>query len=166
MFSSITKEKCFNSKCSYLTKNEFEFLDGAYTILAKKKKQRSGLIFAGYRNKTIRKAGVRPGTEHLSRVHKQPNRIYSTEGLHPALPSQESSGRFWIWHDNQVRKLTIQECYRIMGFPDKFKLINNRGELYRQVGNSVSIPMVKEVMGEIKTQLLTLKKKNEPGKIS
>ncbi len=134
--------------------NDFEYLDESYTILEEQKMQDSGLVFAGYRNKTIRKAGVRPGTEHLSRVHKQPNRIYSTEGVHPALPSQESSGRFWIYHDGMVRKLTIQECYRIMGFPDKFMLINNRGELYKQIGNSVAIPMIKEVGKQIKEQLL------------
>ena len=135
-------------------KNDFEFLDEPYTILSEMKTQDSGLIFAGYRNKTIRKAGVRPNTEHLSRVHKQPNRIYSTDGVHPALPSQESSGRFWIYHKNKVRKLTIQECYRIMGFPKEFKLINNRSELYRQVGNSVAVPMIKEVASQIKQQLL------------
>jgi len=135
-------------------KNDFEFLDEPFTILKDQKKQVSGLIFAGYRNKAIRKAGVRPGTEHLSRVHKQPNRIYSTEGVHPALPSQESSGRFWIWHEGKVRKLTIQECYRIMGFPDSFKRIYNKGELYRQIGNSVAIPMIKALSGQIKEQLL------------
>ncbi len=135
--------------------NDFEFLDEPYTILEEMKTQDSGLIFAGYRNKTIRKAGVRPNTEHLSRVHKQPNRIYSTDGVHPALPSQESSGRFWIYHENKVRKLTIQECYKIMGFPKKFRLINNRSELYRQVGNSVAVPMIKEVANQIKQQLIT-----------
>lgn len=135
--------------------NDFEFLDEPYTILEEMKTQDSGLIFAGYRNKTIRKAGVRPNTEHLSRVHKQPNRIYSTDGVHPALPSQESSGRFWIYHENKVRKLTIQECYKIMGFPKKFRLINNRSELYRQVGNSVAVPMIKEVAKQIKEQLIT-----------
>lgn len=137
--------------------NDFEYLNEPYTILDEQKKQISGLIFAGYRNKTIRKAGVRPGTEHLSRVHKQPNRIYSTEGVHPALPSQESSGRFWIWHERKVRKLTIQECYRIMGFPDKFELLNNKSELYKQIGNSVAIPMIKAVSKQIKIQLLKLK---------
>ncbi len=136
-------------------KNDFEFLDEPYTILKEKKKQISGLIFAGYRNKAIRKAGVRPDTEHLSRVHKQPNRIYSTEGVHPALPSQESSGRFWIWHENKVRKLTIEECYKIMGFPSEFKFINSKSELYRQVGNSVAVPMIREVAKQIKKQLLT-----------
>lgn len=133
---------------------DFEFLDEPYTILENQKEQESGLIFAGYRNKAIRKAGVRPGTEHLSRVHKQPNRIYSTKGVHPALPSQESSGRFWIYHEGKVRKLTINECYRIMGFPEKFKFIDSKSELYKQIGNSVCIPMVKALGIEIKSQLL------------
>jgi DNA (cytosine-5)-methyltransferase 1 len=132
----------------------FEYLDEPYTLVENCKVQDSGLIFIGYRNKAIRKAGVRPGTENLSRVHKQPNRIYSTDGVHPALPSQETSGRFWIYHDEQVRKLTIKECYNIMGFPNKFQMINNTSELYRQVGNSVCVPMIKEISREIKEQLL------------
>jgi len=115
-FSKIEKKAKPALKHFLDKENDFEYLDEPYTILDEQKTQDSGLIFAGYRNKTIRKAGVRPGTEHLSRVHKQPNRIYSTEGVHPALPSQESSGRFWIWHKESVRKLTIQECYKIMGF--------------------------------------------------
>lgn len=153
-FSKIKKQPKPILKYFLDKENDFEYLDEPYTILEEQKRQDSGLIFAGYRNKTIRKAGVRPGTEHLSRVHKQPNRIYSTEGVHPALPSQESSGRFWIWHEGKVRKLTIDECYRIMGFPDNFKKIYNRGELYKQIGNSVAIPMIKAIGEQIKIQLL------------
>lgn len=156
-FSKIKKQQKPVLKDFLDKENNFEYLDEPYTILDEQKRQDSGLIFAGYRNKTIRKAGVRPGTEHLSRVHKQPNRIYSTEGVHPALPSQESSGRFWILHEGKVRKLTIEECYRIMGFPDNFKMIYNRGELYKQIGNSVAIPMIKAVAEQIKTQLLNPK---------
>jgi len=132
----------------------FEYLNEPYTILEDFRIQESGLIFIGYRNKKIRKAGVRPGTENLSRVHKQPNRIYSSDGLHPALPSQESSGRFWIYDKGEVRKLTINECYKIMGFPDKFIKTSNLGESYRQIGNSVCIPMIKEITKQIKAQLL------------
>lgn len=135
-------------------RGEFEYLNEPYTILSDMKTQPSGLIFAGYRNKNIRKAGVRPGTEHLSRVHKQPNRIYSIEGIHPALPSQESSGRFWIFDGLKVRKLTINECYKIMGFPSDFIKSYNLGEQYRQIGNSVCIPMIQEIIKEIKNQLL------------
>ncbi|MCC8118514.1 MAG: DNA cytosine methyltransferase [Bacteroidales bacterium] len=138
---------------------DFEFLDPSeYTILSETKMQpHSGLIFAGYRNKTIRKVGVRPGTEHLSRVHKQPNRIYSVNGIHPTLPSQESSGRFFILtEDNKVRKLTINECWRLMGFPDKYKKISAIGQQYRQIGNSVCVKMIEAIAKEIKTQLLNL----------
>ena len=133
----------------------FEYLDPSeYTLINHPKKQPgSGLVFAGYRNKSIRKVGVRPGTEHLSRVHKQPNRIYSVHGIHPTLPSQESSGRFFILtEDNRVRKLTIDECWRIMGFPESYIKVSSVGEQYRQIGNSVCVPMIEAVAKEIKRQ--------------
>lgn len=136
---------------------DFEYLNPKeYTLIDNPKRQPdSGLIFAGYRNKSIRKAGVRPGTEHLSRVHKQPNRIYSVQGIHPTLPSQESSGRFFILlEDKRVRKLTINECWRIMGFPDNFIRVSSIGQQYRQLGNSVCVKMIEEIAKEIKRQLL------------
>ena len=133
---------------------KYEYLQEPYTILDQFTVQPSGLIFVGYRNKKIRKAGVKSGTENLSRVHKQPNRIYSIHGVHPALPSQESSGRFFVYDGNKVRKLTIDECYRLQGFPDEFIKETNLGEEYRQIGNSVCIPMIHEIVKQIKLQLL------------
>jgi DNA (cytosine-5)-methyltransferase 1 len=136
---------------------DFEFLDEKdYTILSKNlwKTQGSGLIFCGYRNKSIRKAGTRPNTEHLSRVHKQPNRIYHIDGTHPTIPSQESSGRFWIYDGKRVRRLTIRECYRLQGFPDDFVLNDRLSACYNQVGNAVAVPMIEAVYKQIKEQLL------------
>ena len=141
---------------------DFEFLEPhEYTLIEHPRQQEdSGLIFAGYRNKSIRKVGVRPNTLHLSRVHKQPNRIYSVNGIHPTLPSQESSGRYFILtRDNQVRKLTIDECWRIMGFPRTFVRPSAIGEQYRQLGNSVCVPMIRSVAKEVVHQLL--EEKNE-----
>lgn len=133
---------------------DFEYLEpNEYTIIDNPKVQSSGLIFAGYRNKAIRKAGVRPGTEHLSRVHKQPNRIYSVKGVHPTLPSQEVSGRYYIYTlDKRVRKLTIGECYRLMGYSEDFIKVSSIAEQYRQIGNSVCVPMIFEIAKEIKKQ--------------
>jgi len=137
------------------THGNFEYLEEKdYTLIENPIVQKkSGLFFVGYRNKSIRKAGVRPGTEHLSRVHKQPNRIYSVMGTHPTLPSQETSGRFWILlPDNRVRKLTIDECFRIMGFPSDFVRPSSVGEQYKQIGNSVCVPMVEAVASAIMQQ--------------
>lgn len=84
---------------------EFEYLDEEeYTLIDNPKRQQSGLIFVGYRNKNIRIKGTRENTNHLSRVHKQPNRIYSSDGTHPTLSSGESAGRYFIHHDNRVRR--------------------------------------------------------------
>ena len=136
------------------TEGSFEYMSDPYTLIENPKTQdKSGLLFVGYRNRPIRKVGVRPGTEHLSRVHKQPNRIYSALGIHPTLPSQETSGRFWILTpDNKVRKLTINECFRIMGFPNDFKRPSAVGEQYKQIGNSVCVPMIHSVANAIKNQ--------------
>lgn len=138
----------------YLDKEgEFEFLSpDEYTLINNYKKQKSGLIFIGYRNKKIRTVGVRPNTEHLSRVHKQPNRIYSAEGMHPTLASQETSGRYWIYVDGKVRKLTLNECFRFMGFPEDFKKIGPKSELYKRIGNSVCVNMVEAIAKQIKLQ--------------
>ena len=135
-------------------RDDFEYLDESeYTLIQTPKKQLSGLIFSGYRNKKIRKNGVRENTEHLSRVHKQPNRIYSSEGTYPTLSSQEPTGRYFIYHNGKVRKLTLFECYRLMGFPDNFKKIGATSKQYNRVGNSIVVPMVVEIAREVNNQL-------------
>ena len=137
-------------------KGDFEYLkEQDYTLIDHPVRQKfSGLIFTGYRNKNIRKKGVKPNTEHLSRVHKQPNRIYSALGIHPTIPSQEPSGRFFIYlpEEKKVRKLTIRECYRIMGFPDSFKIYEKKQEAYKQIGNSINVNMVQAIAQQIKQQ--------------
>lgn len=147
----------------------FEYLkESEYTLLDKRfvrPQPKTGLIFCGYRNKGLWKKGIRPGTEHLSRCHRQPNRIYSVEGIHPTLPSQETSGRFWIYNptEKNVRKLTINECYKLMGFPDTFKRDENKGNAYKQVGNSVVIPMIIDIAKEIISQGFSEGKNGEFG---
>jgi len=137
-------------------RDDFEYLDESeYTLIQNPKKQLSGLIFSGYRNKKIRKNGVRENTEHLSRVHKQPNRIYSSEGTHPTLSSQEPTGRYFIYHNGKVRKLTLLECYRLMGFPDDFKKIGTTSKQYNGVGNSIVVPMVVKIAKEVNNQLFS-----------
>lgn len=139
------------------TKADFEILkENEYTIIKEIKRQpKSGLIFIGYRNKKIRTVGVREGTEHLSRVHKQPNRIYSADGTHPTLASQESSGRYWIYVDGKVRKLTIDECYKFMGFPKDFKKVGLKSKLYERIGNSVCVNVIEAVANELYNQFFT-----------
>ena len=138
-------DKTDTSTFEYLDKSEYTLIDSKYI----KRQEKSGLMFVGYRNKKTRSAGTRPNTEHLSRVHKQPNRIYSVDGIHPTLPSQESSGRFYIYDGVSVRKLTLDECFRFMGFPEDFHKIGNKSQLYNRIGNSICVNMVASVATEL-----------------
>lgn len=49
--------------------------------------------------------------------------------------------------DFGIRKLTPRECFRFQGYPDNFKLPKTIADsaLYKQAGNSVSVPVVKAV---------------------
>ena len=50
-----------------------------------------------------------------------------------------------------IRKLTPRECARFQGFPDSFKLPDIApSHLYKQIGNSVSVPVVERIAKEMK----------------
>ncbi|MBK5645676.1 MAG: DNA cytosine methyltransferase [Acinetobacter sp.] len=55
------------------------------------------------------------------------------------------SNRLGIYHNGQLRKITPRECARIQGYPDSYKLINDQA-VYKQMGNGVSVPVVKKVL--------------------
>ena len=139
-------------------RSDFIYLDKSkYTLINNPKVSPNGMKFVGYLNKNIRKRGIREGTLHLSRVHKQPNRIYDANYIHPCLCAGESSGRYHILTEHGVRKLTLLECFRLQGFPDEFKKIVSTTQLYKQIGNSVSVPVISAIGKEIKFNLMKLK---------
>ena len=48
------------------------------------------------------------------------------------------------------RKLTPRECARIQGFPETFNLTAaSDPQLYKQFGNSVSVPVIRAIAAEI-----------------
>ena len=53
--------------------------------------------------------------------------------------------------DKDIRKLTPRECARLQGFKDSFKLPYNlaKSALYKQIGNSVSVPVIEKIAKNI-----------------
>lgn len=50
---------------------------------------------------------------------------------------------------NQKRKLTTNECLKIQGYPNNFKIRPNYSQSYKQIGNSVSVTVIKALAKEI-----------------
>ena len=86
--------------------------------------------------------------------NKQANRVYSPDGISPTL-NTGTGGRLepkFILSDKdgyRVRKLTPRECFRLQGFPDDYfdraKEVCSDSQLYKQAGNSVTVPVVYEI---------------------
>lgn len=117
-----------------------------------KTQKKTGMRFCGYIHGELRKNGARENTEHLSRVHKQTARIHSVDGNHPTLSASETSGRYHIYDGKGVRKLTLNECYKLMDYPNTFIKHPTKGTAYKQIGNSVCVKVCEEILREMSTQ--------------
>lgn len=84
-------------------------------------------------------------------------RIYvrkNMSGMCPTLTANMGTGGHnvpIIRDDHDIRKLTEYECLAFQGFPDKFVFPDNvaRGQRYKQIGNSVSIPVITSIAKNI-----------------
>lgn len=63
--------------------------------------------------------------------------------------------------DGKIRKLTARECARMQGFPEDFKIPENRNIAYKQFGDSVSVPVLRLIFAEIIKQYPDLKNKRD-----
>lgn len=74
-------------------------------------------------------------------------------GVCPTLTANMGTGGHnvpIIKDDKGIRKLTPRECARIQGFPNSYKLPNIADStLYKQFGNSVSVPVIQAVAIQI-----------------
>lgn len=61
-----------------------------------------------------------------------------------------------------IRKLTIRECARLQGFPEDFTFPVSRTQVYKQLGNTISIPVIAEIAKEIYKILMKSQAKYQP----
>jgi len=56
-----------------------------------------------------------------------------------------------VWDDFGIRKLTLRECLAFQGFPKNYYFPNTItiDDAYKQIGNTVSVPVIKRIAEEI-----------------
>lgn len=57
-----------------------------------------------------------------------------------------------------IRKLTPRECFNVQGFPKDYVLPEDvsNGQLYKQAGNSVAVPVVRRIAEQIMKAIQTV----------
>lgn len=72
--------------------------------------------------------------------------FFAKTGVSPCLTAKMGTGGNNVpIIVNTMRKLTEQECLKIMGFPEWYKIRKNYSQSYKQVGNSVIVPILTEI---------------------
>lgn len=72
------------------------------------------------------------------------------QGISITLTASDSN-RLGIVQNNVARRITPRECARLQGYPDSYKLLDNDNAVYKQMGNGVSVPVIKEVLSNFIT---------------
>lgn len=52
-------------------------------------------------------------------------------------------------NNSNPRRLSPRECARLMGYPDKFKIVVSQTQAYKQFGNSVVVPLIEDLAKSI-----------------
>lgn len=112
------------------------------------------------------KEGVQNFYDKLEEAIKSQNSVYqwrrqyvreNKSGVVPTLTANMGTGGHnvpLILSSHGIRKLTPRETFNVQGFPEDFKLpeISN-GQLYKQAGNSVVVPVIKRIADKIASAL-------------
>lgn len=77
------------------------------------------------------------------------SKIFATTLVSTYHKIQRLTGTFVKDGSTGLRLLTENECKALMGFPKKFKFPVSRTQMYRQLGNAVAVPVIKELSKEV-----------------
>ena len=59
------------------------------------------------------------------------------------------TNRLGVFYKNRIRRITPREAARIQGFPNNFILNPNDNLAYSQLGNAVSVPVVRCIVADL-----------------
>lgn len=86
-------------------------------------------------------------------------KVLDPKGIAPTLVAMDMEHLF-VGDGDGIRKLSLREGLRLFGYPDDFKFDVSLQDGYDLLGNTVVVPVIKQVALRVLT-ILTEKKKNE-----
>lgn len=76
------------------------------------------------------------------------NKILDDDGIAPTIVATEAD-RLGVLDNNGIRRLSERECLRFFGFPEHYQSNIKHDDLYDLIGNTVVVPIIKEVAKQI-----------------
>jgi len=84
------------------------------------------------------------------KTHEQSGRVYDPEGIGATIHTMGGGNQEpKVVQDYKIRRLTPRECFRLMDFPDTFKMPCSDTQMYKQAGNSIVVNVLAEIIKKI-----------------
>lgn len=74
---------------------------------------------------------------------KNKGRPASVDRPAPTVLASQATGTGLAWVRERVRRLTVEECAALQGFPPEFEFVGTKASQYRQIGNAVPPPVAR-----------------------
>lgn len=126
--------------------NKGGFFEGKTPTLTSSSWHQNNLLVSGRR--VIQLNGSK---ESNGRQPFQQNRVYSVDGISPALCSAHAGSVPAVLLDGYIRRLTPTECARLQTIPSWYKWGCSETQQYKMLGNGWTVEVIKHILSFLNT---------------
>lgn len=146
--SSIGEEKCIRDILDSAPIPSKYYLSDVYMDTLKRHRAHHETLGHGFGYEIRNLDGI-AGTIVCGGMGRERNLIID-QREHSMIPTTHIKGEI---NKDGIRKMTPREWARLQGFPDSFKFVLADASMYKQLGNSVTVPVIRAIAEKIKEVL-------------
>ena len=102
-----------------------------------------------YLSEKLKKYVLSPGTKNFMHIDAKIDLPIARALLSTQGNSHRASVNNYVTTNGRIRALTVRETYRLMGFPDDFKIVVSKAQALKQSGNSIVVDVLVAILKEI-----------------
>lgn len=102
-----------------------------------------------YLSEKLKKYVMCPGTKNFMHQNAEIDLPIARALLSTQGNSHRASVNNYVTTNGRIRALTVRETYRLMGFPDDFKIVVSKAQALKQSGNSIVVDVLAAILKEI-----------------
>ncbi len=102
-----------------------------------------------YLSEKLKKYVLSPGTKNFMHTDAKIDLPIARALLSTQGNSHRASVNNYVTTNGRIRALTVRETYRLMGFPDDFKIVVSKAQALKQSGNSIVVDVLVAILKEI-----------------
>lgn len=102
-----------------------------------------------YLSEKLKKYVMSPGTKKFMHEDAKIDLPIARALLSTQGNSHRASVNNYVTTNGRIRALTVRETYRLMGFPDDFKIVVSKAQALKQSGNSIVVDVLINILKEI-----------------